>query len=232
MNYSYKGYKGVSSSDAAHCAISHHKLGAVLQKLGDTQLAISHLQQSLSYEPNDPTAYHTLGMLWCETGALEGGVACFEQAIAFAPDFAEAHWELAQALLKLEQWARGWKESEWRWLAPSYLAQQFPRHRKIVAWTSAENLTGKTILAWAENDVAASVMFARCLPLLKLRNPARIVVECDASVAEWIASLDCVDQVVVRSDKLPKAIDFQISLGSLPAMLGCDKWPDALTGEP
>jgi hypothetical protein len=204
----------------------------VLQQLGDTQLAISHLQQSLSYEPNDPTAYHTLGMLWCEMGALDGGVSCFEQAIALAPDFAEAHWELAQALLKLEQWARGWKESEWRWSAPSYLTQQLPRHRKIAAWTSAENLKGKTILAWAENDVAASVMFARCLPLLKLRNPARIVVECDASVTEWMTSLDCVDQVVVRSDKPPKAIDFQISLGSLPAVLGCDKWPDALTGDP
>ena len=65
-----------------------------------------------------------------------------------------------------------------------------------------------------------------CLLLLKLRNPSQIVVECDASIAEWMMSLDCVDQVVVQSGKLPKSIDFQISLGSLPAMLGCDRLPD------
>jgi hypothetical protein len=111
------------------------------------------------------------------------------------------------------------------------LAQQLPRHRKIESWTG-EDLREKTILVWAEKDVAESVKLARFLPLLQERKAAKIIVECDGAIESWMAGLACVNQVVKRSDKAPKNVDYQISLGSLPGVLKCDRWPAELLDEP
>ena len=208
-------------------AASHHQLGKLLQREGQLSLAIAHLQQAVSYEENNPAAWQTLGQLWQATGALEGAVACFERAIALAPGFAEAHWDLGRVLLELELWARGWQETEWRWEALSYLARQLPQHRKVNRWDGSE-LKGRSLLVWSEGDVATVVKFARFLPLLSpLSNDAIVIVECDASIADWMSEIPGVSKVIAKGEKV--TADLQIAIGSLPALLKCENGGEAMT---
>jgi tetratricopeptide (TPR) repeat protein len=194
-------------------AASHHQLGKILQAEGQVQLAIAHLQQAVSFAEGDAAAWRTLGLLWGETGALEGSVACLERAIALVPDFAEAHVDLGRVLLALGLWARGWQALEWRWESQDYLARQLPQYRKIERWDGSP-LAGRSLLVWSEGDRATVMQFARFLPRL---NPASVTVQCEDSLATWMAAVPGVSQVIAKGD--PVKVDLQISIGSLPAML-------------
>ncbi len=204
-------------------AASHHQLGKILQGEGQLSLAIAHLQQAVSFAENDAAAWRTLGRLWCETGALEGGVACFERAIALVPEFAEAHWDLGRVLLDLGLWERGWPETEWRWQVQEYLAQQLPQYRQVPRWDGSD-LAGRSILVWSEGDRATVVKFARFIPLLK---NGTVIVECDRAIANWMAAVPGVSQVMAKGDPV-KSVDLQIAIGSLPALLKCPSGGEAI----
>ena len=209
-------------------AASHHQLGKILQREGQLSLGIAHLQQAVSYEETNPAMWHTLGQLWKATGALEGAVACFERSIALAPGFAEAHWDLGRVLLDLGLWARGWPETEWRWHSQAYLAQQLPQHRKVDRWDGS-TLEGRSLLVWSEGDVETVVKFARFLPLLKLVSKnAIVIVECDVTLASWMSAIPGVSQVISKGDSV--TADFQIAIGSLPALLKCEDGGEAIPG--
>ncbi len=200
---------------------THHQLGKILRAEGQVPLAIAHLQQAVSYREGDAEAWRTLGHLWCDTGALEGGLACFERAIALVPKFAEAQFDLGRTLLAMGQWGRGWQAVESRWASQRYLAQQLPQHRKIDRWDGSA-LAGRSLLVWSEGDRAMVVKFARFLPLIQ---NATVIVECEASLADWVANIPGVSRVMIKGDKTSDpngAADLQIPIGSLPAMLRCE----------
>ena len=46
-------------------------MGKVLQKKGETELAIRALQRALSMDPNNPMPHHLLGQAYRELGRVE-----------------------------------------------------------------------------------------------------------------------------------------------------------------
>jgi tetratricopeptide (TPR) repeat protein len=234
--------------DSRHAA-AHDRLGLLLGSQGQFQRAIAHLQQAIAFQPDCATTYHHLGILWRETKAYEGAIACFRHSLQLDPDFAEAHWDLAQTYWAIGQWPAGFAEAEWRWQAPSYLATQIPRHRKIARWDGKTSLRGKTLVLWTEH--IPFLPFLRYLPLLvqgleahlvkvsgsgkpgsgksgSAKQDIKILLECDPG---WVKLLEAspaiapyVSQVIPKDSKLPPC-DVQAPIASLPFLLQSDRLP-------
>src|SRR5690606_23047052 len=87
---------------------------------------------------------------------------------------ASAHWNLADALLLTGDFARGWREYEWRWKLPRNAARSrgFPQP----PWTGEGTLEGRTILLHAELGLGDTLQFCRYVPEVAARG-ARVVLE-------------------------------------------------------
>jgi hypothetical protein len=70
-------------------------------------------------------------------------VACYEAALRYEPDSPSTHWNLALALLLAGDFARGWREYEWRWKRAGSPPRQLPRPQ----WEGM-SLSGRTVLLW------------------------------------------------------------------------------------
>lgn len=74
-------------------------------------------------------------------------IQLLREAVGEHPEFAEAHRDLAHALLLNGEYREGWVENRWRWGTGSL--QYTKRHQSIPEWTG-QPLTGKRILVWDE----------------------------------------------------------------------------------
>lgn len=76
-----------------------NQLGVLAHLLGKRDLALDLLQQSVTREPSAPLL-NNLGLVREQLGDLSGARNAYEQALAAAPAFAEAHYNLGNLLQK------------------------------------------------------------------------------------------------------------------------------------
>ena len=95
-------------------ALYHRNICEVYRSLGryDDALAAGH--RAVGLTPRDPHCYHNLGVLHYHRLELEAAIHCAETAVALDPDFAGAHFGIAEASLLRGDFGRGWNEYEWR----------------------------------------------------------------------------------------------------------------------
>ena len=74
-----------------------------LYSSGHISEAQDGVQTLISQHPTEALLYNINGVCYKETGQLEMAVKCFENAITFKPDFADAHYNLGLALQELNQ---------------------------------------------------------------------------------------------------------------------------------
>src|SRR5579884_1816623 len=74
-------------------------LGGLLAAKGERKAAIEELQQALHIRSNDEVALNTLGALVSLEGKPDEAEALFRRAIEARPDYADAHYNLANVLL-------------------------------------------------------------------------------------------------------------------------------------
>jgi hypothetical protein len=82
-------------------------------------------------------------------------------------------------------------------------------------WLGAEDLSGRTILIYAEQGIGDTIQFVRYLPLLR----ARVVLRAQTPLHALLRPL--ADSVIGRDDPLPE-FDFHCPLMSLPLAFGTD----------
>lgn len=84
-------------------ALSH--LGILAWQNGDLEAAERFLYASLDADGSAPSPWNTLGNVMKARGRTEAALACYQQALAIAPDYADAHFNagnLLQLLGRLE----------------------------------------------------------------------------------------------------------------------------------
>ncbi|MEO6435701.1 MAG: tetratricopeptide repeat protein, partial [Tepidisphaeraceae bacterium] len=157
-----------------------------------------------------------LGCVQRLSGRIDSAIASFETAIGLRPDFAQAHFNLALALLMRGELSRGWEELEWR-LQPPGANRTARIHHAIPAWRG-ELLGGRSILLHAEQGFGDAIQFARYVPMVADRG-GRIILMCRPALRRLFERLRGVEQVIEPGPSVPR-VDVQCPFMSLPRAFG------------
>ena len=111
-------------------------------KLGRYADALAANDATLSGTPEHQGALLNRGKALAQLNRLGEAVASYDKAIALRKDYADAHFNAAQALLTLGQYRRGFEEYEWRWRRTGMPAQK-SRGRPL--WLGEYPLSRKTL---------------------------------------------------------------------------------------
>jgi hypothetical protein len=169
----------------------------------------------LQLKPDHALAWNNLGLALQLAGDVQTAVDAFRRALDLRDDFAQAHWNLALALLLLGRYAEGWPEYAWRLRAPELQAQL--RRYPGVRW-SGDDPNGKTLLLTAEQglgDTLQNVRFASDL----VQRGARVALAVQTPLLRLAATVPGVTEVHAVDAPLP-GFDAHVSLMSLPGLLG------------
>jgi len=228
-------------------------LGVALRAEGQVSASIGCLRRGTALKPDDAGAMSNLGNALRAAGRLDEAVQCheaaraldpetgsyiynhalvlrdqgkfgealrnFDKAVARGYDTAELKWDRALALLLQGDLRPGFAEYEWRWKIPDAK----PRGLDKPAW-NGENLSGKTLLVYAEQGFGDTIQFLRYLPLIQTQSvaPARIVFECQKPLARLIAISPAFENIdiVIRDETPLPPFDATVALLSLPHLVG------------
>jgi Flp pilus assembly protein TadD len=86
-----------------HSYTVHGNLGAALLEQGQTDEAITQLQEALQLKPKEALAHADLGVAFTRKGQTAAAISQLQQAIQIKPEYEEAHYSLGIALLNASQ---------------------------------------------------------------------------------------------------------------------------------
>jgi tetratricopeptide (TPR) repeat protein len=198
-------------------AEAHHNLALSLLGLGDPKSAEGHLHIARRCRPDVPEIAAALGHAHRDLGRFDDAVRAYDEALKLRPGFGDAAINRGYALLARGDYLPGWIEYEKRFVATGTADRDFG----LPPW-KGEDLTGKTILVYAEQGLGDEIMFASCIPELAALA-GRVILECDIRLAPLLRR--SFPGVTVHggskdepSDWLQgvRPVDFRIAIGSLP----------------
>ena len=161
----------------------HHNRGNALLELGRWEEAIASYREALRQMPSFAEGYVTIATaLQSLRKPYEAMASCY-RALAIDAECAEAHWNLALALLQVGEFGQGWQEFEWRWKKRGFTSTC--KHFSNRCGTAAP-FADRTILVHAEQGFGDTFQFARYLPLLAGQG-ARVIVTCPAAQKTLLA---------------------------------------------
>jgi Tfp pilus assembly protein PilF len=188
----------------------HCNLGNALREMGKPQDAINAYRQALQLNSGSAQFHYNLGNALSDLALFEEGIESYEEALRLEPGLARVHWNLALNLLVLGDFARGWREYEWRWRWSEFVSRrQIPQPR----WDGTD-LNGKTILLHAEQGIGDTIQFIRYLPMVAARG-GRIILECPAPLHRLFQQFAGIEKLIIAGHPLPN-FDVHCPLMSLP----------------
>ncbi len=187
--------------------------GVVLFRLGNLVAAERWFHAAAQIDPLSPLPMINIAMIYRIWGFVKEAVACLEHAVKLAPDNAEAHWNLANALLVSGDLSQGFREYEWRFRR----AGRGERSWTLPRWTG-EPLNGQTIVLGLEQGAGDAIHFIRFAPAVAAHG-GRVVVECQPALRALLATAPGVAATVDPGTAVSGAVCYA-PLMSLPHLLG------------
>ena len=176
--------------------------------------AIAGYRRRIAEHPQDVAALVNLAKT-CVDLEPDEALACLDRAITIDPDHAEAHFCRAQLLLQRGDYARGWREYEWRWRMPRYSATL---HRFSQPVWDGSPLGGATLLIHGETGLGDMLQFVRYAPLVAERG-GRVILECQPALRSLLQHVEGVGSVVTQGEPLPP-FSRHVPLIMLPGLFG------------
>jgi hypothetical protein len=175
--------------------------------------AVSGFDCVLARAPNHTKAWINRGRALQSLNRPVEAAQSLEKATALDRDDADAHFNLALALLSTGAYARGFREYEWRWKRTGMP----PRRNSKPLWLGEFPPSGRTILLQAEQGLGDTIQFARYIPLLA-RMGAKVVLEVQPELVALLSGVAGITSCFARGAPLP-AFDLASPMGSLPLAL-------------
>ncbi len=197
-----------------HYAEAHINLGSLIGKLGDYAGAESHYRRAVALKPN-PTNLVCLGGSLGAQGRLDEEEGFYRHALQLAPDYADAHQNLAWLLLKRGDYKQGWAEFAQRWRKSDYDAIAIPG---VAEWRG-EPLAGRRLLVAGEQGFGDHFQFLRFARVLE-----QLGATVDIRVREpLLPLLERVPGVHRAFSGQPEGqYDFWVPMMSVPSCIGMD----------
>jgi tetratricopeptide (TPR) repeat protein len=189
--------------------------GGLNMRLGRPEAALACYDRAIAAAPL-PELYVNKGTALRALNRDDEAMASFAAALALKPDFAEAHLKASLVRLRHGDFARGWKDYEWRWRQGDLAARR--RNFSAPLWLGEAPIAGKTILLHAEQGFGDTLQFVRYAPFVA-RTGARVVLECQPELKALLSGAEGVAEIVARGDTLP-SFDTHCPLLSLPFAFG------------
>ena len=190
---------------------ARYNLGVTLQSLGRSAEARRAYQLVLAAGGGHADALNNLGSLCLADAEPRPAIALYERALAANGAHGEARWNLGLAQLSIGEWEKGWA---------NYEARPLARRFDVPRWRQGLPLEGRSVLTWCEQGLGDGIQFARYALALRRLGAARIAVECPDRLAGLLGLAEGIDAVISRGSSPPFAVDYQVSLMSLPFELG------------
>lgn len=132
------------------------------------------------------------------------------------PGHVSTRFDLAESLLLLGEFERGWKEYSYRYS----LGHTYRIERKVQRprW-DGRPIPGKTLLIHDEQGYGDTFQFMRMVPWAKARSGARVILEVNHETRSLAARMGGFDALTLRGE-LPPAFDLHCEMMSLPMAMG------------
>jgi hypothetical protein len=145
-------------------------------------------------------------------GKIAATRAIQEMLVANAPGDFSSRFDLAETLLLMGEFGRGWREYRYRYSLAH--TTQYERKVQKPRW-SGQPIPGQTLLIHDEQGYGDTFQFMRMVPWAKAKSGARVVLEVNAESVSLARRLTGYDDIVVRGS-LPSAFDMHCEMMSLP----------------
>jgi hypothetical protein len=192
-------------------------LALIAAQQGDFERAIVGYDRVIAIKPGFADGYSNRGASFAALNRVNDALANFDRAIAIDPDHVEAHVGRAIVWLSQGDFARGWREFEWRWKTPQGRAMQAHKGISQPLWLGAEDLAGKTILLHSEKGLGDTLQFCRLVKCVSDLG-ATVLLQVQEPLVEILEPLDGVSRVFADTQPAP-AFDVHCPLLSLPLAL-------------
>jgi tetratricopeptide (TPR) repeat protein len=149
-----------------------------------------------------------------ESGQCDLAIACYDEAIALQPDYADAHWNRTLALLLKGDLAEGLSHYQARYEALK--TRTITPKGDHPLW-HGEPLKGQRILVRFEQGLGDNLQFIRYLPHIKQRGGI-VIYQAKPALHALLKGFEGIDELIeITPDQQIKVEhDFQISLMDLP----------------
>jgi len=179
--------------------------------------AVAAYRRVLSIDSKHILALLNLGNAYREQGKLDLAIEAYRNCIRLRPDLADAHHNLAMALLTRGDFAEGWDEFEWR----TAISRRAGRTRSFSGpeW-QGEAAAGQRLFLYAEEGLGDTIQFVRYARMAADRG-LTVTVEVQESLVRLMSGLPGVERIIAVGSEIPP-YDFRCSLLSLPRIFKTD----------
>lgn len=193
-------------------------LGNTFYALSQTDQARRQYEALLAERPDDLIALNNLGKIYFDQREIPQALCCYEKALRIDPNYAEARFNRAVALLLSGDYQNGFEEFEWRFRRKR-AKKVYPHQLTGPRWRKAP-FRRQRLLVHCEQGLGDVLQFVRFLPVVKALGGS-IILEVQEALMPVLSCLDTVDQLVPFSAQRPTAVeyDYHIPLMSLPRVL-------------
>lgn len=169
----------------------------------------------LAEKPDDPVALYNLGVSLRALKRFEEALAAYDQALALAPGFAQAHHNRAAVLLQTGDLLNGFREFEWRKLCPGFVDDQ--RYKLERPWRG-EPIAGKSLYVYCEYFQGDLLQFGR-YALAAEQAGAKVILSAPDAMHALLRTMSPSIEIVPE-EAPPPAYDYNAALMTLPALFG------------
>jgi tetratricopeptide (TPR) repeat protein/ADP-heptose:LPS heptosyltransferase len=188
----------------------------IYQLLLNYEAALADFAKTLSIDPKHNEALVLRSALHNEMGNFAHAIADNRSLLAINPNNQNWHFNLSIKLLREGMIAEGFREYEWRFKCNEFIDVEYPGTR----WDGKPALD-KTLCVYPEQGFGDLIQFARFVSMAAERV-GRLILCCSQAIFPIFSRLPGVSHVVPIGTLLPR-YDFQISILSLPFVLGIDE---------
>ncbi|WP_237152750.1 tetratricopeptide repeat protein [Oryzibacter oryziterrae] len=202
----------------------HYNLGVVLQEMSREAEAAREYEIVLAAVPDHKGARINLGVALRNIGRVDEARKVWQQSVLPASEWPELAYNMACAELLAGNWVDSWDGYELRLatLPPSPVTT----HSDAPVWDGTP-APGRRLLVIHEQGLGDTIQFARFLPEIAGRV-GRVILVCQSRLHGLLSTMPLFQPnaapgaELVRQGETPPEHDLQISLLSIPRLIGLD----------
>ena len=139
----------------------------------DMQGAVDASRKALTFSPDQPRVYVTLGSALFALGRVEEALASYKRALKLAPDYVDAHYHIGLVNLMRRKYRDGWLDFEQR-----FRTEQYKHYPSCMPRWNGTSLRGRTLLIRREQGLGDEIMYASCFPQI-ISDAQHCFIECE-----------------------------------------------------